>query len=74
MKTVETYDELVRFFENDRGFLRCHFLPSRQAEAEIKEKTKATVRLIPFDQPGTPGKCMYTGAPTPTEVVFGIAY
>ena len=40
----------------------------------IKEKTKATVRCIPFEQSGTPGKCMYSGEETTTQVLFAQAY
>ena len=42
------------------GFVRCYFKPDRAAEAKIKEETKATVRCIPFAQPGTKGKDVYT--------------
>ena len=56
------------------GFVRCYFKPDREAEKRIKDETKATVRCIPFDQPGTPGKCIYSGEETSTEVLFAQAY
>jgi prolyl-tRNA synthetase len=56
------------------GFVRCYFIPDRANEAKIKEETKATVRCIPFDQPATPGKCIYTGRETTTRVLFAQAY
>ena len=46
----------------------------RANEAKIKDQTKATVRCIPFDQPNSPGKCIFTGAETGTEVLFAQAY
>jgi len=70
--TVGSYEELRRFFENDRGFARCHFRPSREVEARIKAETKATVRVILGDS--GPGRCVVTGEPADHEVVFAIAY
>ena len=37
-------------------------------------ETKATVRCIPFDQPGGKGKCIYSGQETDVEVIFAQAY
>jgi prolyl-tRNA synthetase len=71
---VETYAELKAFFENDRGFLRCHFNPSREVEEQIKTETKATVRCVLRDQSGTPGKDVFTGEPADREVIFAISY
>ena len=56
------------------GFVRCYFEPDRAAEARIKEETKATVRCIPFDQPDGPGKSIYDGRETRTQVLFAQAY
>ena len=59
------------------GFVQCHFMPSRANEAKIKEETKATVRRIPFDYNGdqaTPGKDIFTGQETTTQVIFAQAY
>ncbi len=73
--SVGSYAELKAFFEKgDKGFLRCHFVPNKEVEAQIKAETKATVRCIPFAASGVEGKCIFTGAPTTTEVVFGISY
>ena len=40
------------------------------------EETKATLRVIPFDQPegGVQGKCIYTGKPATCEAIFARAY
>jgi prolyl-tRNA synthetase len=54
--------------------VRCYFEPNREAEAKIKEETKGTVRCIPFDQPSEPGKCVYTGKETKTQVLFAQSY
>lgn len=69
-----SYDEMKQILVEHGGFVRCYFEPGRDAEAKIKAETKATVRCIPFDQPQTPGKCIYSGRETRTEVLFAQAY
>jgi prolyl-tRNA synthetase len=69
-----TYDELKSIIKEKGGFVRCFFKPDRAAEQKIKEETKATVRVVPFTQPGTKGKCIFTGEETETQVLFALAY
>ena len=71
---VSSYDELKAVLTNTGGFVRCFFKPGREAEAKIKEETKATVRCIPFDAQGSTGKCIYSGADNAPEVIFAVAY
>jgi prolyl-tRNA synthetase len=73
-RRAQTYDDLKRILEQQGGFVRCYFEPGRDAEAKIKEETKATVRCIPFDQPASPGRCIMSGRDTKTEVIFAVAY
>jgi prolyl-tRNA synthetase len=73
-RDATSYDELRAILKEHGGFVRCYFKPDRTAEARIKEKTKATVRCIPFEQPGTPGKCVYSGEESKTQVLFAQAY
>ena len=71
---ADTYDQLKQIIHDKGGFVRCYFKPDRAAEAKIKEQTKATIRCVPFNQPGTEGKDVYTGEPTRTQVLFAQAY
>jgi len=71
---ADTYDQLKQIIKEKGGFVRCWFQPDRASEARIKEETKATVRVVPFDQPGTEGKDVYTGKETRTQVLFAQAY
>jgi prolyl-tRNA synthetase len=73
-RRASSYDELKQILKEHGGLIRAFFKPGREQEARIKEETKATVRCIPFDQPGTSGKCIYTGEETSTEVLFAQAY
>jgi len=69
-----SYDELKKIVKEQGGFVRCFFKPDRANEAKIKEETKATVRVVPFAQPGTKGKDIFTGEETDTQVLFALAY
>src|SRR2546421_1642365 len=73
-RDAATYDELKRIVKEQGGFVRCFFKPDRANEAKIKEQTKATVRVVPFTQPGTKGKDIFTGEETGTQVLFAQAY
>jgi len=74
-RTASTYDELKQLVASDTGgFVRAYFTPNKEIEAKIKQETKATVRCIPFDQPTTLGKDIYTGEETTTQVIFAQSY
>ncbi|HVS70065.1 MAG TPA: aminoacyl--tRNA ligase-related protein [Phycisphaerae bacterium] len=77
IRTAGSYDELKKITAEQGGFIRAHFTPNRDIEAKIKEETKATVRCIPFDFNGEnakPGKDIYTGQETATQVIFAQSY
>jgi prolyl-tRNA synthetase len=73
-RDASTYDEMKKILAEQGGFVRCFFEPDRGAEAKIKAETKATVRCIPFAQPGSAGACIYSGKQTTTQVLFAQAY
>jgi len=70
---VETYDEFKKVIENG-GFIYAHWDGTAETETRIKEETKATIRCIPLDAKGEPGKCMVTGKPSPIKVLFARSY
>lgn len=69
---VHSYDELKQQVE--RGFAWAFWDGSAEDEKRIQDETRATIRCIPLDQPGTPGACFYTGRETIRQVVFARAY
>ena len=71
---ADTYEQMKQILKDKAGFVRCYFTPDRANEKKIKDETKATVRCIPFEQPGTPGKDILTGQETKTQVLFAVAY
>ncbi len=76
MRYTESYEEFKRIIADERGFVRVKWAEDSAAELAIKEETKATLRVIPFDQPegGVQGKCFYTGKPATCEAIFARAY
>lgn len=72
---TESYDEFKEIIEQ-RGFARVKWAEDSAAELAIKEETKATLRVIPFDQPegGVQGKCIYTDKPATCEAIFARSY
>ena len=71
---VNTWDEFVDVLENKTGFISAHWDGTAETEDKIKEKTKATIRCIPFDNPLEEGLCILTGKPSKQRVLFAKAY
>jgi prolyl-tRNA synthetase len=72
--SVSNYAEFKSALKEKNCFIEAYFAGSNEDELKIKEETKATVRAIPFDQPGTEGTCFYTGKPATKKVLLAIAY
>ncbi len=56
------------------GFLSAHWDGTPETEDKIKDETKATIRVIPFDAVKEEGKCIYSGKPSNKRVIFARAY
>ena len=69
--------EFVEFLEGAGGFVYAGWCGDPAVEAEIKEQTKATIRVIPdpeFRSAQAPATCIWTGRPALHEVVWAKAY
>ncbi len=69
--------EFVDFLGSNGGFVYAGFSGDPAVEAEIKEQTRATIRVLPdpeFRSPEAPTTCIWTGRPAVTEAVWGKAY
>jgi prolyl-tRNA synthetase len=71
---TDTWDEFVKLLEEKGGFIAAHWDGTSETEAAIKEKTKATIRCIPFDNTQEEGKCVLTGKQSRQRVLFALAY
>ncbi len=70
--TAAAYPEFKEKVE--QGFVRVYFDGTGEDENKIQEETKATVRVLPFDQPEEEGICFYTGRPTKRQAIFARSY
>jgi prolyl-tRNA synthetase len=70
---VDTWDEFISRIKQG-GFVRAHWDGTSETEMIIKDKTKATIRIIPVDEKQEKGKCILTGNPSIQRVVFAKAY
>lgn len=70
---VQSYDDLKAVVEKG-GWARGWWAGSNADEGRIKDETGATVRCIPFDQPGGGGKCFFSGQPSEKIALFAKAY
>jgi len=73
-RKADTWEEFVSILDNHPGFVLAHWDGTAETEELIKEKTKATIRAIPFDAPKEEGKCILTGKPSHQRVLFARAY
>jgi prolyl-tRNA synthetase len=72
-----TKDELVAMMEGPGGFAYGGFCGSPECEEGVKQRTKATVRVLPdpeFRSMTPPTLCAWCGAPSITEAVWARAY
>jgi len=71
---VDSWDEFVKTLNEKGGFVSAHWDGTAETEAEIKEKTKATIRCIPLNNSREQGVCILSGKPSKERVLFAFAY
>jgi len=72
--TVNTWDEFVSTLNEKGGFVSAFWDGTSETEDAIKEKTKATIRCIPLDNPQEEGVCVFSGKPAKQRALFAQAY
>jgi prolyl-tRNA synthetase len=72
--TVNSWDEFVKTLNEKGGFIAAFWDGTSETEEAIKEKTKATIRCIPLDNPQEEGVCVFSGKPAKQRVLFAQAY
>jgi prolyl-tRNA synthetase len=71
---ADTMEEFEQLLDGKGGFILAHWDGTAGTEEAIKEKTKATIRCIPLNNPLEEGKCIFTGKPSKQRVLFARAY
>jgi prolyl-tRNA synthetase len=77
LRHPKSKEEFIDFLEGGGGFVYAGWCGDAAVEAEIKERTKATIRCLPdpeFQTPERPAQCIWTGRPAVTEAVWARAY
>ncbi|HZI76269.1 MAG TPA: His/Gly/Thr/Pro-type tRNA ligase C-terminal domain-containing protein, partial [Gemmatimonadales bacterium] len=72
-----TKAQFIDKMEQEGGFVYGGFCGSPACEAEIKEQTKATIRVLPdeeFRSPTPPTRCLWCDRPSVAEAVWAKAY
>ena len=72
-----TKAQFIEFIKGSGGFVYGGFCGSPSCEAEIKQQTNATIRVLPdpeFRSKETPKTCMWCGKPSVAEAVWAQAY
>ncbi len=71
---ANSWEEFTALLEGKGGFISAHWDGTAETEAAIKEKTRATIRCIPLNNPQEAGSCILTGKPSKQRVLFAVAY
>lgn len=71
---VDDFEEFREVLKSKGGFISAHWDGTTETELKIKDKTKATIRLIPVVGEKEAGKCVFTGNPSSQRVLFAKAY
>jgi prolyl-tRNA synthetase len=71
---VDSWEDFEKVLDGEAGFVSAHWDGTAETEEAIKQKTKATIRCIPLDNPPEAGNCILTGKPSKERVLFARAY
>lgn len=73
MTRASSVDELVQALQRLKGFVKVGWCESHDCETTIREKSGASPRVIPLDDPAT-GKCVVCGKLAKVWVYYARAY
>jgi prolyl-tRNA synthetase len=73
-RLVDDYATFKAVLESDGGFLLAPWCGDTACEVAIQDETKATVRVLTFDQPMEAGTCVRCDKPSARRVHFAKAY
>lgn len=72
--TALSFEEFVEGVNEKKGFVRGMWCGERSCEDEIKEKTGATIRCLPFEQHELADVCVHCGKKAAHMAYFARAY
>lgn len=72
--TAANMEEFSHIIDEKPGFIKAMWCKSEECEKEIKEKTGATSRCMPFEQEHIADTCVCCGKPAKVMAYWGKAY
>lgn len=73
-RNIDSWDDFTALFEGEGGFALCHWCGDGSCEQNIQDKTKVTIRNIPFVRDETEGVCVHCGGKSMGRVLFSQSY
>jgi len=74
IREISEYKEFKEKMKREKGFIRAFWCQREECESKIKEETKATTRVLPFDSKEEKGKCIFCQRPAKKKWLFAQAY
>ena len=75
LRDPSSYDELIEYLREARGFAVAPWCGRGECEARVKADSSATIRCLPLDERAAePGVCVCCGRPAVTSAVWAQAY
>ena len=75
LRDPSSYDELIEYLREARGFAVAPWCGRGECEARVKADTSATIRCLPLDERAAePVVCVCCGRPAVTSAVWAQAY
>ena len=71
---IDTWEDFTALYEGEGGFSLCHWCGDGDCEQSIQDKTKVTIRNIPFERDETEGVCVHCGNKSIGRVLFAQSY
>ena len=74
--TIDTWDDFTQLYgdSGEGGFSYCHWCGQDSCEEAIQQKTKVTIRNIPFERDECEEKCVHCGQKSLGRVLFAQSY
>ncbi len=71
---INSWDDFTALYKGEGGFAHCHWCGDSGCEQEIQDKTKVTIRNIPFERDESEGECVHCGKKSIGRVLFAQSY
>jgi prolyl-tRNA synthetase len=74
LREPSSYEELIDYLREARGFAVAPWCGRRECEARVKADSSATIRCLPLGEPEQAGACICCGRPAASSAVWAQAY